>query len=361
MYIETDFERKQYLFDPINNRKYYNRLQMLVHFEPTTKLDFYFQDEFWEGLDWTQEPSDSFDDLLKERAQQIRDKYDYIILYYSGGSDSHTMLMSFLKNNIFIDEIVVSNFYTGGENIIFKDLSLVVIPNLKKMHVLMSKTKITVLNLTPENFDNFITSNKWESSNFTGTLNSFRRLTLDELAQIGVEGTIRDRTRKGHIYAEFKPRIRVEGDDFYYKFSSKNLSIMSPYKELFFTTSDLPDLHLKQCFLVKNYIKKFHPTFQGECLESTPSTRQLLWEACRLPFNQAFQLDKNGGIFGNVDTTIINEESVVLQSLKQDRYNVYDNYINGLLKPILTETNKGLIDLKHKDVISLYKEFHLGT
>jgi hypothetical protein len=44
-------------------------------------------------------------DLYKERAQQLRDSYDYLILAYSGGSDSDNMLKTFLYNNIKIDEI----------------------------------------------------------------------------------------------------------------------------------------------------------------------------------------------------------------------------------------------------------------
>jgi len=49
----------------------------------------------------------SLEQLYKERAQQLRDKYDVLILYYSGGSDSHNVLQSFLKNNIKLDYVFV--------------------------------------------------------------------------------------------------------------------------------------------------------------------------------------------------------------------------------------------------------------
>jgi hypothetical protein len=48
----------------------------------------------------------SLTDLYKTRAQQLRDKYDYLVLCYSGGSDSHNILHSFIKNNIKVDEVV---------------------------------------------------------------------------------------------------------------------------------------------------------------------------------------------------------------------------------------------------------------
>jgi hypothetical protein len=46
-------------------------------------------------------------ELYKQRAQMLRDKYDYLILYYSGGSDSWTVLNTFLENNIKLDCIYV--------------------------------------------------------------------------------------------------------------------------------------------------------------------------------------------------------------------------------------------------------------
>ena len=52
----------------------------------------------------------SFDELLKERCIQLRDKYNYLILYFSGGSDSETTLQSFIRSGIHLDEIVTNVF-----------------------------------------------------------------------------------------------------------------------------------------------------------------------------------------------------------------------------------------------------------
>lgn len=49
----------------------------------------------------------SLAELYRDRAQQLRDSYDYLSLQYSGGSDSHNVLMTFLKNNIKLDQVVV--------------------------------------------------------------------------------------------------------------------------------------------------------------------------------------------------------------------------------------------------------------
>lgn len=46
-------------------------------------------------------------ELYKQRALQLRDKYDYLILNFSGGSDSWTVLNTFLENNIKLDHVFV--------------------------------------------------------------------------------------------------------------------------------------------------------------------------------------------------------------------------------------------------------------
>lgn len=65
-----------------------------------------FNQNVFDRVDWTQEPSQSLWDLYGQRARDLREKYDYLILAYSGGSDSKNMLDVFLANGIRIDEIV---------------------------------------------------------------------------------------------------------------------------------------------------------------------------------------------------------------------------------------------------------------
>jgi len=44
-------------------------------------------------------------ELYKQRALQLREQYDYLILAYSGGADSDNMLRAFIDNNIKLDEV----------------------------------------------------------------------------------------------------------------------------------------------------------------------------------------------------------------------------------------------------------------
>lgn len=71
------------------------------------ELQWYFNDVDFDLHNWRQEPSQSLWELYRQRAQQLRDKYDYLVLWYSGGSDSHNIAETFLRNNIHLDEIAM--------------------------------------------------------------------------------------------------------------------------------------------------------------------------------------------------------------------------------------------------------------
>lgn len=69
-------------------------------------IKYHFFDDEFNSFDWKNDTNESTDDLFKERAQYIRDNYDYILLCFSGGVDSTKMLETFVYNNIFVDEIL---------------------------------------------------------------------------------------------------------------------------------------------------------------------------------------------------------------------------------------------------------------
>jgi hypothetical protein len=89
-------------------KKFYNKIQALQY---STKMGFavrwVFNDKVYSSIDWTMPITKSLKELYRDRAQQLRDSYDYIILHYSGGQDSNNMLHSFIDNNIHLDQIII--------------------------------------------------------------------------------------------------------------------------------------------------------------------------------------------------------------------------------------------------------------
>lgn len=76
---------------------------------------WHFCDEEFDRFDWTQEPRQELWDLYIRRARQIREKYDYLVLLYSGGADSHNLLNVFVRSGIHLDEIMqFTNYEISG-------------------------------------------------------------------------------------------------------------------------------------------------------------------------------------------------------------------------------------------------------
>lgn len=116
----------------------------------------FFQDEF-SKYPWTIEPLDSLDSLYDKRSKDIREKYDYVILSYSGGSDSNNILESFIRQNLHIDEIITSHITDATKRIQVLDpkvksgwnysaeYQLQILPRLDYIKNTIPNTKITIL------------------------------------------------------------------------------------------------------------------------------------------------------------------------------------------------------------------------
>jgi hypothetical protein len=91
-----------------SDKKFINKYEALVHGARTNQAVHYdFFNDVWKNFDRTQLGKFSLQELYKNRAQQLRDKYDYLILYFSGGADSYNVLRSFIDNGIKLDEVCV--------------------------------------------------------------------------------------------------------------------------------------------------------------------------------------------------------------------------------------------------------------
>lgn len=71
------------------------------------QIQWVFNDETFDKLDWKNSSGISLTELYRMRAQQLREKYNYLMLAFSGGGDSTNILDSFVLNNIHLDEVVV--------------------------------------------------------------------------------------------------------------------------------------------------------------------------------------------------------------------------------------------------------------
>jgi hypothetical protein len=93
----------------VGEKKFYNKTLALLESYRTTRLDpiWVFNNDVYSSIDWSIPITEDLSSIYRRRAQQLREQYDYLVLYFSGGADSINILHAFIDNNIFLDEIVM--------------------------------------------------------------------------------------------------------------------------------------------------------------------------------------------------------------------------------------------------------------
>jgi hypothetical protein len=91
----------------VDNQVYLHKIRALqAATRNNSSVKWHFNDQEYLALDWTKPAGIPLLELYRLRALQLRQKYKYVILAFSGGGDSTTILESFLDNGIKLDEII---------------------------------------------------------------------------------------------------------------------------------------------------------------------------------------------------------------------------------------------------------------
>lgn len=303
-------------------------------------LEFIIDNNKWSLINWQIEPRESFRNLLIQRAKQLRDKYKYLTLYYSGGSDSETMIQSFILANVYPDEIVLNIQLINNKNpILDTDFA---ISKLQFYKNFLKNTKITINYLDRDSFITFLKKNPHDTF-IGGAINAITRQSNISLVQANLLKN-NNIINSGHIMGEFKPQIYVLDNKFY----STILPTVTTghYNDFFFTSIDLPELHIKQNHLVKNYFKiRPHLKPEGFIGDSNPIWRKHLQTACRFRFDDRYELSKSSGIGKDFLKSENNECTVLYNELLKYDKELYDCYYQ-CIKEILQSANPKSINLK---------------
>lgn len=114
---DISIARKKHGWYEVNNTIYLNKYQALENCKDNEWPQWNFHNDAYSQENWTKEPEENLYDLYCQRAWQIRKKYNNVILYYSGGIDSHVILNTFVENNIPLDGIIVSGSYSLSQDL----------------------------------------------------------------------------------------------------------------------------------------------------------------------------------------------------------------------------------------------------
>jgi len=221
---------------------------------------------------WHQESPHSIRDIYRIRAQQLRDKYDYLILSFSGGSDSWTILHTFLSNNIKLDEVFVRWPRKATENLyrpnatnldpsnILSEWDLTITPQLKYLSIYHPGIKLTVLDVSDKILNVEFTDNiiSHSSDNLNpgfwgkyGTVSESEKKLIDQNKKVAL------------IMGVDKPQICVKDNKVYCYFIDCNINGNFDQSftdtgrtyEFFYWTPDMPEVTHTQAREIYNQMK----------------------------------------------------------------------------------------------------------
>jgi hypothetical protein len=98
-------EEKQGLYR-VGEKLYHNKINAMLEASTSgSEITWDFNFDLFERV--CQAPATDLPllELYKQRALQLREQYDYLILAFSGGADSDNILQTFVDNNIRLDEV----------------------------------------------------------------------------------------------------------------------------------------------------------------------------------------------------------------------------------------------------------------
>lgn len=256
----------------VNNAIFNHKIFALQEATRTNSVvSWHFYDDVFSKFKWQQTSELTLDELYKLRALQLRQKYDYLILAFSGGADSTTIFETFVKNNILLDEIIISwplsqtngkiatSLSTDASNLI-SEWELSIKPKLDQIKHSYPNIKITIC-------DYKLSDSIIEDNDDTVTIvQNFSFVSIQKFRAI--DKVLEQRSSQyqsvGTIYG-ISPvdLIKVDG---YLAVIFADTAISSPKSdlvnnswirntELFYWTGDLPELVNKQAHIMLQYFR----------------------------------------------------------------------------------------------------------
>lgn len=222
-------------------------------------MHFNLYETAFDHVNWQIEPTMSWDKLLDIRAAQIAAKNRPIVLHFSGGTDSYTIYRVFERNNIHLTALV---FNFRGDEPEFEHLYRDVHAFLKK-GIYDPHCEIILDNYNAsDQYQQFYSHNDWLWTTqerfafgiYTGSGNGDEMLCekfgRDVISVLGTD----------------KPRLRFCKQGVYsYQDDTPWLRHMkSPRLDSFFINPELPELHVKQSWMLKRYLQHRY----GACASS---------------------------------------------------------------------------------------------
>ena len=260
----------------VGNRRYYNKIHALYdHIQNCQPIHWNVNDDVYAQYQWNQEPTQSLEELYAERARNLRERYDYLVLHFSGGSDSCNILETFIRNRIDLDEIITRGSYshsTGSTGVVaatdqYSECLTQAAPLAqwaKNTH--FPHMKVSVVETSSIILDYYRQNPDWAESGGNGLTPAMCIKSNIDLIDPGWQKLADRGLKVAHIYGADKPRIYRHKQHFYTRWQDNilgefnsirtNHGDLPQYIECFYWGKQAVLMQIKQLHVLKNHIKK---------------------------------------------------------------------------------------------------------
>lgn len=279
--IDNAIKKNQIGYYTVGEQTFLNKYQALLSATSTKKpIEYHWFDDEYDRFDRSTLGTRNLQQLYKQRAEQLRSKYDYLILNYSGGADSWNILKTFLDNNIKLDQIMVSWPFSAVEAQLYKantkdtsaynfmsEWDFTTKPDLDWLSKNHPNIKIELIDWA----DPFVKDKNFVTEEVFGQLNHFHNLA--DLARSTLYSEVERKlceqgVKVGTIWGLDKPKI--------YNTGNNNLAITFPDSvitvahapvwnlngtEYFYWAPEMPEIAFEMAYQTVQWFRA-RPTFQ---------------------------------------------------------------------------------------------------
>ncbi len=270
----------------VNGIEFLNKFDAFAACGPGQWPSWYWFDQEFSSIDWTVEPSQDLYDLYKLRAQQIRSKYDYLVMCWSGGVDSLVAMRSFVDNDIKIDAVVSFGAWSvnNPENYLNNaEILKVAVPYLNQLRNNNKfDTPYWLIDDTPYYQELTNQNDSWlERSNGRVFTIRIMPMHLGLLRDPRIQA-LRMKGSVGIVYGVEKPKLIYEDSVWKFTFLDVHAGIAMPppqgqniYLDYFYWAPDMPEVVCKQSHVIKNYFEQTglinNPDIMNRCFSRQAS------------------------------------------------------------------------------------------
>ena len=341
----------------VNSKKFVLKFDALKYATETNQtVEFIYFDNVWNSVNKSSLGQVNLNDLYKQRAQQLRDEYDYLILYFSGGADSYNVLRSFIDNDIKLDEVCVKwpmvTVHKGLYVANTADISAVnhlsewdyaikpVLDLLQKIH---PEIKINVVDWS-DGYSSDMYSE--ELIKKAGPWNDVEMPMMIAYSQS--ERFLLDKGKRvASIYGVDKPKIGYDENKWFMGFSDMaiGMGVAADHSlcnvEYFYWTPKMPEIAFEQAYVVCSYLEKHEhllkyffykdkPLGKDHFVESVQMQNDIIKPLIYSNWSGAFQSakpvsydrsDKHSWIFNHPEMNSHRESFIDLNSLALSQLN----------------------------------------